>query len=139
MATTREIIASALLLIGVIPSRAEVPNEEAADALRALNNMMFAWKRKGLTYEHTALTVGATFPLPESLHDGVIAMLAERLAPEYGVRITDKLKLEAADGRTLVNAQYWGTVATITDVPGSRSPQAGTQSYETPAPRASTL
>jgi len=125
MATTREIIASALLLIGVIPSRAEVPNEEAADALRALNSMMFAWKRKGLTYEHTALTVGATFPLPERLHDGVVAMLAERLAPEYGVRIADKLKMEAADGRTMVNAEYWGDYNTVTDVPGSRAPQDG--------------
>lgn len=76
MATTGEVATKALKRLAII-SPGETPSAaELSDATDALNAMIASWTAKGLSND--------TLPLSSAHEAGVIAMLAVRIAEDYG-------------------------------------------------------
>ena len=89
MATAQQIATRALRRIRVIAVD-ETPSAADMDtASEALNAMIASWEAKGLS--------GDTLPLDARFEQAVVAMLAVRLADEYGKEPTAVLARDADD------------------------------------------
>lgn len=75
-------------------------------ALDTLNRMMHGWKSMGVDVNHSTLASTGTFPLDEKHEDGVIALLAKRMATDYGIEISPDLRKEANDAWIALQADY---------------------------------
>lgn len=108
MATTRSFILSTLKRMRVLAGDEDMDQQDAQDALQALNDMMFEWGAKGMSYEHTELTLNDEFPLAGGLHNGVKAMLAVRLADDFlGGAVSPVIARDANAGERLVMKTYY--------------------------------
>lgn len=131
MATTRDIVDSALRRITVLDRFAESSEDnDAQTCLDALNGMMHSWKGKGLTYEHTTLGFNDTFPLDDENHEGFIAMLAVRASDDFGGPnlLTQKVIDDANDGEHLIVGKYWDYTASDHDLTLKRLPSHTSES-----------
>lgn len=124
MATARDIVSGALRRLTLRGSGEPIPANEAQDTLAALNDMMHAWKGQSLTYEHTTMELSTTFPLEDDLHQGVKAMLAIRIADEFGgaAIVTQKIYDDAEAGQHMVAGRYWDDKASVLDKTLTRMP-----------------
>lgn len=96
----------------VLAAGEEMDQTDAAEALEVLNDMMHSWASEGMDYTHTSLALGDTFPLASSLHQGVKAMLAVRLADDYmGGQLTPGIARDASNGMK----QLLNTYITLVD------------------------
>lgn len=101
-----DLIADALLDIGVI-NESETPSaEQGAHALRKLNQMLETWEEEGVRlgwFEQTSTSGDA--PLPPYSEKGVTASLAFELAPSYGgaASITPALAKKLEEGMGVIN------------------------------------
>lgn len=59
--------------------------EDAAHALTVLNLMMFGFTARGLNRIHEEYTSSDVVQVPDELQDGLIQLLAVRLAPDMSV------------------------------------------------------
>lgn len=106
MATVRDIITRALARANLIPRGEAAPAEDAAEALRAYNDFMWGLNARGVDFSHTEQDLNGTFPLADKHREGVVFMLAERLADETGLPLRpsldpdDWLRTLQADYRT---------------------------------------
>lgn len=120
MATAQQIATRALRRIRVIAVD-ETPSAADMDtASEALNAMIASWEAKGLS--------GDTLPLDARFEQAVVAMLAVRLADEYGKEPTAVLARDADDGWSDLRAAFFavplsqfdaGVKATAQDAPGT--------------------
>lgn len=108
MATARDVVEKAFKRLSIVSSGEPLDAETMSDGLDALNGMMFSWKADGLTYEHTRLTFSDDFPLGEEFTDGVSALLAIRLSPDFvtGV-VTPQLTREADNAWHQLAGKYF--------------------------------
>jgi hypothetical protein len=89
MSSSAQIVARALKRINVVAAGEDPSAGEAADGLAALNAMIAGWAADGIN-------ISPDVPLPSKHEEGVVAMLAVRLAPDYG-RMPSPLVMEAAN------------------------------------------
>lgn len=83
--TVRDVITRALRKVGVSDIAEGANGEDFELALDALNDMLFAWKLKGVDTLHVQLSGASTFPLADEYIEGTVYNLASRISPDYQV------------------------------------------------------
>lgn len=107
MATMADIVTGAAKRLRIIAADETLDANDSADILQALNDMFASWEAKGVNILFTAdLALTATFPLTDKHIAGVKAMLAERVAEDFGKPVSAILARDALDGWSAVNADY---------------------------------
>ena len=107
MATPNQIVTRALRRLRVIPSGGTPSAEDLSDGTEALTAMINAWEAEGLT--------GDVLPLDARFEQGVVAMLAKRLAPEFGVEVDPDLRQDAKEGWDQISAAFFAVPASRFD------------------------
>lgn len=90
MSTATEIATKALKRINVIGAGETPAAPDLADSIDALNAMIASWEADGLS--------GDTLPLDKRFEQGIIALLAVRLAEDFGKSPGPVLMRDAANG-----------------------------------------
>lgn len=85
MTTARDIIDRAMRRIGVLAEDEQLTAAQASNGLESLNDMMHEWITLGIEYQHFDLSMLDDFPMDDRWRSAAVALLAERLAPDYGV------------------------------------------------------
>lgn len=126
MSSSAQIVARALKRLRVIAPGEDPSADDAADGLATLNAMIASWEGKGVK-------VSGDVPLDARFEQGVIAMLAVRLAPDYGKQVDAVTASDAEDGwralqaafnpvpkaqfdtalRNMPSQRYWGGVGSV--------------------------
>lgn len=83
MATAQDIVTRALQKCRVTPIGEAPQASDASHGLDALNQMMHAWKLRGVDITHSDLGLADTFPLADAYQEGTVYMLAGRLSTDY--------------------------------------------------------
>lgn len=99
MATATQIAEKALKRLGLIQAGASPSAVDTADATDALNTMIGSWVAEGIT--------GADVPLDSRFEHAIIALLAVRLAEDYGVQPGPILLSDAKNGWTAIVAAHF--------------------------------
>ena len=81
--TAYEIIEMAMRRLNVVSRDEAMQADDADHALKAMNLMMHGWASRGADITHADYESGTTVTLPENLQDGLIHLLAVRLAPDF--------------------------------------------------------
>lgn len=98
MATATEIATRALKRLKVVPAGGTPSAADLQDAIEALEAMIDSWEGEGLS--------GDVLPLDGRFEQGVIAMLAVRLAEDYGQSPGPVLMRDAEDGKASIRAAF---------------------------------
>jgi hypothetical protein len=99
VSSSAEIVTRALKRLALIEP-GETPAEDMAeDGLAALNAMLAGWEADGIN-------VSPDVPLPAKHEEGVVAMLAVRLAPDYGKEAAAQVYADASKGLSRLEADY---------------------------------
>lgn len=99
MSSSAQIVTRALKRLNIIQPAESPSAEEAADGLAALNAMIAGWQADGIN-------VSADVPLPSMHEEGVVALLAVRLASDYGKEPSALLLLDASTGMRRLEGAY---------------------------------
>ena len=99
MATQTQICERALKRIGIIQAGASASAVDIEDAGEALGAMIESWNAEGLS--------GNALPLDGRFEHAIIALLAMRLAEDYGVPIGPVLASDAKNGWTAIQAAHF--------------------------------
>lgn len=96
--TASTVIRDALQEILVQASEQPIQPNEATDAIRYLNRMMFSWEAKGIALGYTVVSsLGDDITIPDGALEGVVLNLAIKLAPQYDVTVSMDLRENARD------------------------------------------
>jgi hypothetical protein len=97
--TYADFIRDALGMLGILGETETASAEQADHGLRVLNNLVFDWQGDGVDIPWAAATSAtATMTLHERDQQAVLANLALRLAPSYGVALSPALVDTAQSG-----------------------------------------
>jgi hypothetical protein len=107
MATAQQIATRALRRLRVVASEETPASADMDAATEALNAMIASWEAHGLS--------GDVLPLDSRFEQGIIAMLAVRLAEEYGKEPNSVLVRDADDGWRLLQAAFFAVPASQFD------------------------
>lgn len=99
MSSSAQIVTRALKRLRVLGAGEEPAAEDAADGLAALNSMIASWEGKGVK-------VATDIPLDARFEQGVVAMLAVRLAPDHGKQVDAVTAQDADDGWRALQAAF---------------------------------
>lgn len=113
MATAVEIATKALKRLSIVQAGAAASAVDVTDAIDALNAMVNAWE---------ADSVSVTLPIDDRFEQGVVAMLAVRLAEDYGRPVGDVLARDARAGWQNLQAHYIQAPAIVFDWALTRTP-----------------
>lgn len=106
MATASELATRALKRLGVVPAGGTASAEDIADTVQALEDMFASWYAKGLTF---------TVPTAQRFDAGIIAMLAVRMADDFGKQPTPILMGDADEGWNDISAAFFAVPASRFD------------------------
>lgn len=108
MATATQISERALKRLGLLQAGASASSADVADATEALNTMIASWAAEGLS--------GASdVPLDSRFEQAVIAMLAVRLAEDYGAQPGPILLDDAKKGWAAIQAAFFFVPESVFD------------------------
>lgn len=97
--TYADFIRDALGMLGILGETETASAEQADHGLRVLNNLVFDWQADGVDIPWATVTSAtATMTLHERDQQAVLANLALRLAPSYGVALSPALVDTAQNG-----------------------------------------
>jgi hypothetical protein len=99
MATPQQIVTRALRRLNVIPAGGTPSAEDVDEGVEALTAMVNSWEADGLT--------GDILPLDARFEAGVVAMLAVRVAGEYGKEPDAVLVRDAENGWTQISSAFF--------------------------------
>lgn len=99
MSSSAQIVARALRRLRVISSGEDPSAEDAADGLAALNAMIAGWEADGVK-------VSGDVPLDARFEEGVVALLAVRLADDYGASPSAGVVSDAGRGWSRLQAAF---------------------------------
>lgn len=102
MTTARDIVEAAWRRVTQSSSEDPVSAAEAADFLGSLNDYLHSLRLRGAAYTHNTLALGDDIQLPDDLTGPLKAVLARRMAEEFGAPVTVDLADAARDGRNLI-------------------------------------
>jgi len=106
MATMNDVVNGALKRLQVLNPRFAPDGNAGIEGLIALNDMMAAWKSAGVDIRHVILEGAEDFPLGDEHVQGTKALLAVRLAGEYGMEVDDGIVRDADMGWEGLLAEY---------------------------------
>lgn len=109
MSTMNDIVTAALKRLRVINPRSTPDGVAGSDGLSALNRMMHSWRGLGVDTDHETLAAADQFPLDEEHEQGTIALLARRLASDYGMEVPADVAIDADLGWTALQAEFAGS------------------------------
>lgn len=99
MSSSAQIVTRALKRLGLVEPGETPAAADAEDGLAALNAMLAGWEADGLN-------LSPDVPLPAKHEEGVVAMLAVRLAEDYGKSPGPVLLRDAGTGMRRLEADY---------------------------------
>jgi hypothetical protein len=99
VSSSAEIVTRALKRLGLVEPGESPAAADAEDGLAALNAMLAGWEADGIN-------VSPDVPLPAKHEEGVTALLAVRLAPDYGKEPSALVYADASKGLTRLEADY---------------------------------
>ena len=107
MATLRDIINRSWRRLNAFDAREDPSDADASDILAALNEMMTGMKADGVDVLWGAdKTLATTFPLDDKHREGVIAILATKIAGMFQVPIPQDVADDAVRGQARLFADY---------------------------------
>lgn len=83
--TAHDIIEMALRRIRIVSRDEAMEADDVAHALKALNLMLHGWDAKGANINHSNYELSSSVQIDERLHDGIVHLLAVRLATDFSV------------------------------------------------------
>lgn len=83
MTTVRDIVTRAYKKVGIVAYDEDMDAGQAQIGLDAFNDMVSAWPLYGSDVLHTDAALADAFPLKDSYREGVVYMLAARIAPNW--------------------------------------------------------
>ena len=99
MSSSNDIVKRALKRLGVLAPGEDMDAADAADGNAALNAMIASWQIDGVD-------VASDVPLPSRHEDGIVALLAVRIAPDYGKTPSAQVVADADKGWAGLLAEY---------------------------------
>jgi hypothetical protein len=99
VSSSAQIVSRALRRLRVIGSAEDPSAEDAADGLAALNAMIAGWEADGVK-------VSGDVPLDARFEEGVVALLAVRLADDYGTAPSPGVVRDAETGWSRLQAAF---------------------------------
>ena len=107
MATARDIIRDAFLLLNAFAPDEAIPAQDYEDGLKRLNLLIHSWRGKGVDFGHADYALDDTVRLPPEHHEGLGALLAERLQALYPQRpITAAVARMSREGWAAIKGAY---------------------------------
>jgi hypothetical protein len=106
MTSMGDVVTGALKRLRVINPRKTPDGAAGSEGLTALNEMMHSWKAEGVDTDHDTLAASDDFPLDDEHIQGVKALLAVRLASDYGMDIDAGIGRDAEMGWAALQAEY---------------------------------
>lgn len=107
MATMNDIVLGALKRLRVSNPRKALDAVAGTEGLTALNDMMHSWKASGVDVDHdTADALTDDFTLGDEHIQGVKALLAVRLAGEYGLEVNAGIVRDAQMEWAALEAEF---------------------------------
>ena len=106
MTTANDVVTGAAKKINVIAAGETLSGQDAADGLQNLNDMLHAFELQGIFLGHTDLALAGTINLPDSHIEGLKAILAVRMAPEYEKEASMRVQMLASDTESLFITHY---------------------------------
>ena len=100
------VILRALRSLGVLHSGESPSADEAADALHTLNDMLNAWRLKGIDLEYLDTDLYDVIPYPDDHIAAIRYNLAVELAAEYGVQPSQVVVAMAGSTYADLKAHY---------------------------------
>lgn len=85
MISARDIIQRALRRLGVVAVDEPMTADMAASGLDAFNDMIWGWKAEGIDLGQFEFELATPWSLGREYVEAAVTLLAERLAPDYGV------------------------------------------------------
>jgi hypothetical protein len=122
MATAHDVITRALRTIGALAGGEMPTSDDAADALRTLNDMLAGWEMEGIRMLLPDLALTDTIQVPRPQIEGIVLGLAMALAQEYGRTVNPVLAMRARRTYRALQTAYF-------DMPESRG-DFGYQQYQ---------
>ena len=107
MASAEQIARKALNRLNVVAAGEEPSSDSLLGAVEALSDMIAAWEAEGLQ--------GDVLPLPKRFEQGVTAMLAIRLAEDFGATPGPVLLRDAERGERQLEAAFLGVPKSVFD------------------------
>jgi hypothetical protein len=104
--TINTVVTDAMRNVNMMAAGQNPSGEEAAEALRTLNDMMLSLPATGVHTGWTELDLTDDFPLEDRHIEGVKWMLSEALVPANGMSLTREQQGKATNGRLLLEADY---------------------------------
>lgn len=95
MTLVRDILTGALQKIGVQPVGDAAAAEEAAFALTAYNGILHGFVADGWLASHTTATAETAVALGVAYHEGLKALVAERVASAFSLDVPLRVRMEA--------------------------------------------
>lgn len=83
--TANDIIELALRRIKIVSRDEAMQADDAAHALKVMNMMMHGWDGRGANINHSDYTFASPVQIQKRLQDGLVHLLAVRLAPDFSV------------------------------------------------------
>lgn len=99
MSSSNDIVKRALKRLGVLAPGEDMDAADGADGNAALNAMIASWQNDGVD-------VSSDVPLPSRHEEGIVALLAVRLAPDYGKVPPAQVLSDAEKGWDSLLAEY---------------------------------
>lgn len=99
MSSSAQIVTRALRRLKVLGANEDPAAADAADGLAALNAMLAAWQAKGVY-------VAGDVPLEARFEEGVVALLAVRLADDFSATASASVVRDAEEGWNALTAAF---------------------------------
>jgi len=106
MATVQNIVSRAMRELNLISAEEEPDANEASKALSMLNAMALGWSADNIHTGWSTVALTDDFPLEAKHEEGVVALLAERIAGSRGQGLTLGQRALAETGMSRLMADY---------------------------------
>ena len=106
MTTALDVVKGALRAIQVLDSGEEPEANEGQDALTSLNLMIHGWRNKSVNVQHVDLVLSDVIKLEPRHHEGLIYLLAIRLAPDYNQTVSAEVVVLAESAWRGIQSHY---------------------------------
>jgi len=99
VSSSAQIVKRAMTRLRLLDANEDPTAADAANGLQALNAMIAGWTADGIN-------ISADVPLPSEHEEGVVAMLAVRLADDFGATLTPIVVRDATAGMARLQSSY---------------------------------
>ncbi len=105
--TANEILTRAMRRIKVLAGEEAMASAELSDGLTLMNGTMHGFNARGINYAHADLTSSDAINMPDELMEGLVWLIAEALASDYGYEFTAQEQGRLIDAKNQLQAAYW--------------------------------